>query len=297
MGRVPNPKGRNVERRAINAVVSLFERHGHIVHRIESGNDAGEDLLLSFVERNETTGDTIAIQVKGGVSYRASGGYRVRIGGNKNSWLTTNVPVACIVFDPEKESLFWGNASKQLRDDSRTRKSVNAGSVHSVYVAEASILDDNSVGSFELTMRGYIHDVSIARALGGLSGRKFDTTGYISYFINQHGEQLIFYQEYGAPYAVLLHEDFGWNPVEFSPNDITGDQHAKTMGVSTVADMAKLTGVEMPEEVPEEALNMSAAELLDRIPMVGGRVIVDRNEILWIQSCAEGSKHWRPGFS
>ncbi|MCI2423426.1 DUF4365 domain-containing protein [Saccharopolyspora sp. K220] len=294
MGRVPNPKGRKAERAAINAVVSLFERHGHIVHRIESGNDVGEDLLLSFVEDDETTGDTIAIQVKGGVSYRASGGYRVRVGGNEKSWLTTNVPVVCIVFDTEEENLYWCNASRQLRDSPGARKGVKEGKKRSVQVSKESILNDESIRSFGLKMCGYIHDVSIAHVLGKISGIKFDTTDYLSYFVNQAGEQLIFHQERGVPYATLLHEDFDWDPVDFFPDEITGEQRARAMGVSTLEDMARLTGYKIPEGLADDALNMSAAEMLDKMPVVGGRLIVDKNEMSWLESCAEGSKFWRP---
>ncbi|WJD98279.1 DUF4365 domain-containing protein [Streptomyces antimycoticus] len=56
---------------------ALLERHGHIVQEVEGGSDFGEDLYVSFVRNGRRTGDLIAVQVKGGLSFRRASGYAV----------------------------------------------------------------------------------------------------------------------------------------------------------------------------------------------------------------------------
>ncbi|MFD6393911.1 DUF4365 domain-containing protein [Nocardia sp. NPDC060259] len=97
---------RFIEDEALNRVTALFQRAGHIVHRIDGRNDFGEDLLVTFVEDGHHTGETIALQVKGGTSYRSARDYRVRVGSHTKSWTGTNVPVVCVVYDPDLERLY-----------------------------------------------------------------------------------------------------------------------------------------------------------------------------------------------
>ncbi|QBJ93035.1 DUF4365 domain-containing protein [Streptomyces seoulensis] len=55
------------------------------------------------------------VQVKGDVSWRRSYGYAVPVRRHSETWANGNVPVFCVVFDPETERLYWANATKQLR--------------------------------------------------------------------------------------------------------------------------------------------------------------------------------------
>ena len=62
------PETRRVGRMAVNEVRALLERNGHIVQEIDGGNDYGEDLHVTFVQDGQRTPDSVAVQVKGGVS-------------------------------------------------------------------------------------------------------------------------------------------------------------------------------------------------------------------------------------
>ncbi|GAA3008170.1 DUF4365 domain-containing protein [Actinokineospora diospyrosa] len=138
---------RLLEDRAVNRVTSLFQESGHIVQKIDGHNDFGEDLYVSFNEACRPTGYTIAVQVKGGVSYRSARGYRVKVRQHSESWRTANAPVVCVVYDPGTDLLYWANASAQLRSGHRLR---------SIEVRRADVLDRGSVDAFVRYMRRYI---------------------------------------------------------------------------------------------------------------------------------------------
>jgi hypothetical protein len=74
------PASRVMERNAVNKVKALLENSGHIVQEVDGQNDFGEDLYLTFVSNKKRTGDTVAVQVKGGVSYASGSNYRIRVG-------------------------------------------------------------------------------------------------------------------------------------------------------------------------------------------------------------------------
>lgn len=104
------------ERNAVNATRALFESAGHIVDERGSGSDFGEDLVVSFVENGERNGVHIAIQVKGGKSYRSGTGYAVRGKKHATDWRCSNIPVLCVVYDPVMQALYWENATRVLRE-------------------------------------------------------------------------------------------------------------------------------------------------------------------------------------
>lgn len=215
-----DPK-RVIEDRAINRLTSLLQEHSHIVHKIDGHNDFGEDLYISLVEDGRITGDTIAVQVKGGISYRSADGYRVRIKQHGRSRLNTNVPAVCVVHDPDTDTLHWANASEQLRRAGSNKE------VRSIKIARAEILNDRSMPTFTQRMRDYIAERGeIRHALSQLSGCVFDTTDYVAYFMNEYGEDLIFRQRRGEDVATLLHRDWDWKPVEVTPDALTrADQY------------------------------------------------------------------------
>ncbi|WP_285610926.1 DUF4365 domain-containing protein [Actinokineospora globicatena] len=138
---------RVVADRAINRVTSLFQESGHVVQRIDGHNDFGEDLYVSLNESRRPTGYTIAVQVKGGASYRSARGYRVRVRQHRDSWRKANAPVVCIVYDPTTDHLCWANASEQLRRTQHLR---------SIEVLRTDILNATSVDAFVQHMGQYI---------------------------------------------------------------------------------------------------------------------------------------------
>lgn len=288
MSRV-DPK-RIIEDRAINRVTALLQDQGHIVQKIDGHNDFGEDLYLSFVEEQRTTGDTIAVQVKGGVSYRSGAGYRVRIEQHERSWRNTNVPVVCVVYDPEKDMLHWANASAQIR-----RAKTDGNELRSITVSAADVLDTSSVDSFTKKMRDYIAERGQLRhALSNLSGQVFDTTDYLSYFMNQYGEEIVFRQRRGDEVATLLHSDWGWDPIELTPDALTkGDQFAQ-LGLTTVGELVEFIDDPELRKKVEEFGDQELSSIVDRIPVVGDQFIVNAQELAWLRACVDASNWWRP---
>lgn len=128
---------------AVNEVRALLERHGHIVQEVDGGNDYGEDLYVTFVQDDQRTADSVALQVKGGVSTRTRRGHPVRVGDHGGNWRDGRLPVLCVVHDPERGGLFWANATRQLRRAEALRKTLK-----SVVVSRDSVLDDDTLGTF-----------------------------------------------------------------------------------------------------------------------------------------------------
>ncbi|SES27195.1 DUF4365 domain-containing protein [Actinokineospora terrae] len=148
---------RVLEDRAVIRVTSLFQESGHVVQKIDGHNDFGEDLYVSFTESCRPTGYTIAVQVKGGLSYRSARGYRVRVRQHAESWRKANAPVVCVVYDPTTDLLYWANASEQLR---------SAVSLRSIEIPRSAVLDLASVEAFVRDLREYIDDRPAGARLG-----------------------------------------------------------------------------------------------------------------------------------
>lgn len=138
---MPVPSNRALERTAVNKLRLLLERHGHIVQEVSGGSDMGEDLIVSFVQGKHRTNEHIAIQVKGGQSYRASVGYLVPVRQHGLDWGTSNVPVVCVVYDPEMLALYWANATEQIAV-------AGSGSLRSIRIAESAVLNDATLEDF-----------------------------------------------------------------------------------------------------------------------------------------------------
>ncbi|MFE1346658.1 DUF4365 domain-containing protein, partial [Streptomyces sp. NPDC058757] len=111
---------------AVNEVRSLLERQGHIVQEIDGVNDHGEDLHVTFVQDGRRTADSLAVQVKGGVSTRTRRGHRVQVGDHGDNWRDGSLPVICVVHDPGRGGLFWAHATRQLRRAQALRKTLKS---------------------------------------------------------------------------------------------------------------------------------------------------------------------------
>jgi hypothetical protein len=58
----------------------------------------------------------------------------------------------------------------------------------------------------------------LAGALASMSGSAIGHNDYVGYFVNQHGEQLVFVQRPREVQVVLLHSDLDWQPEHISPD-------------------------------------------------------------------------------
>ena len=265
------PKSRRTERAAVNALRSLLERHDHIVQAIDGGNDLGEDLYLDFTSDGQRTGDTVKIQVKGGRSHRAVGGYRVRIGNHESDWTDGNVPVLCVIHDLDSGMLYWANATKQIRLARRERRVIR-----SIFVSGDALLDEKTIASFATTVRSYTSRYKgnrvIESQLGEMAGVSFDPTDRIEHFRNDYGEDLIFRQRLGEPYATLLHSDLDWHPQQINP---------------MMLDLDGLRGLaEGPRVTP------ATARSLRGVPTIG-EVILTVAEAFWLIACFAATEWMR----
>ncbi|MFC0526110.1 hypothetical protein [Phytohabitans kaempferiae] len=105
----------------------------------------------------------------------------------------------------------------------------------------------------------------LVAALASISGGAFGDRDYVGYFVNQHGEQLVFVQRSGEAQAVLLHSDLGWEPLRISP------------------DMFRI-GIE----------GVSESSAFARVPIIGD-VILNQPEALWLTACFQASAWLRDG--
>ncbi|MFF9900944.1 DUF4365 domain-containing protein [Streptomyces longispororuber] len=194
---------------AVNEVRALLERHRHIVQEIDGANDHGEDLHVTFVQNGERTEDSLAIQVKGGVSTRTRRGHRVPVGDHESNWRDGSLPVLCMVHDAERGGLFWANATRQLRRASALRRKTR-----SIVVSRESVLHDANIAEFVEDMHHYL--VRERQGVGrwaDMAGVEFAPDDIVKPFENEVYEPMVFWQRRGEPFAVLLHHDLDWEPV------------------------------------------------------------------------------------
>jgi uncharacterized protein DUF4365 len=110
-GAVCQRRGR---RRAIRAVQGLLEDANHIYQPVLGSNDIGKDAYVDIVEHGEVTGDVIALQIKGGESFRRARGYAIPCTApDIELWRSSSIPVFGVVHDAGK--LHWTNLTAWAR--------------------------------------------------------------------------------------------------------------------------------------------------------------------------------------
>lgn len=247
------PSSRKAATAAVNSLRSLLESYNHIVQEIDQRNDFGEDLYVTFTDGDQVTGDVIKVQVKGGVSWRrAGGGYGVPVGHHAATWADGNIPVICVVHDPETDNLYWANATRELLAARRKRKLLKTVPIEAVDVLSKETMAD-FVADNRLYVSRYRGNQAMRSQLGEMAGVEFDPSDIVMHFVNSFGEDLIFWQRRGEGYATLLHSDLGWAPEYVGPEMIQIDAFA---------------------EYPE----------LGTVPTVG-EVVLDMAEALWLTAC------------
>ncbi|MFV8128679.1 DUF4365 domain-containing protein [Streptomyces syringium] len=204
------PESRRVGRVAVNKLRSLLEHHGHIVQEIDGVNDHGEDLHVTFVRDGHRTEDTVAVQVKGGTSHRTRRGHRVRVDHHTDYWRNSNIPVLCVVHDPQPDALYWANATRQLRRAAAQRKELK-----SIVISRDFVLNDGTMDDFVRQARRYVdlERQGIGR-LADMAGVEFGETDIVKPFrTDDVNEDMAFWQRKGEPFATLLHIDLDWTPI------------------------------------------------------------------------------------
>ncbi|MFC5027542.1 DUF4365 domain-containing protein [Streptomyces sp. DSM 41987] len=203
------PRGRRVGQAAVNAVRTLLEEHDHIVQEISGRNDFGEDFYVTFTDGGDVTSDTVKVQVKGGDSWRRGNGYAVPVNLHGDTWADGNIPVYCVVYDPNTKELYWANATQQLRRFGPHDPPRYIG------VSPNAVLDDATMDSFVSQARRYVGRYrgrqAVLTHLGEMSGTEFDPSDHVLHFVNGDDEDLIFWKSPGAAVATLLLSTQGWN--------------------------------------------------------------------------------------
>ncbi len=110
---------RVLEREAVNAARAFFEANKCVFQEVDSSNDYGKDAYVDLPRGDEVSGLCTAVQIKGGLSYRHTGGdYRIPLtASHRKVWRDSTVPVIGIVYDPDDRLLRWVNLSALLRTE------------------------------------------------------------------------------------------------------------------------------------------------------------------------------------
>jgi hypothetical protein len=108
---------RKTERAAVNATRAFFEANDFVFQEVDAGNDYGKDAYVDLTEGITVTGFMVALQIKGGASYRRPGGYGIPLDSKHEAiWRGSTAPVGGIVQDPEDGLLRWCNISQYLEE-------------------------------------------------------------------------------------------------------------------------------------------------------------------------------------
>ncbi|MEV7427910.1 hypothetical protein [Streptomyces sp. NPDC091212] len=99
---------------------------------------------------------------------------------------------------------------------------------------------------------------AIEPLLARLCGGAITGKDYVGYFMNEHGEELVFAQRRGDKTARLWHNDADWEMFRVGDHSIRVDGAMDGM-------------------------------------ITAGELIVDRSEATWLSSCLAASRHLRPG--
>jgi hypothetical protein len=129
---------RRTEREAVNATRAFFEGCSCVFQEISQDNDYGKDAYVDLAVGSNVSGLCIALQIKGGVSYRRSSGYGIPIDdAHAEIWKQSSVPIAGIVYDPQDKQLRWCNITAFLQDLQGSLPSIVPVSADSVLSADS----------------------------------------------------------------------------------------------------------------------------------------------------------------
>ncbi|WP_411088420.1 DUF4365 domain-containing protein [Streptomyces sp. 061-3] len=256
------PKGRRVGQAAVNSLRGLLEEHDHIVQEISGQNDFGEDLYVTFADNGRVTSDVIKVQVKGGDRWRRANGYAVPVDHHGDTWANGNIPVYCVVYDPDSKRLHWANATQQLR------RAGPMSPTRYIGVSPNAVLNDMTMTSFVAQARRYVGRYrgrqAVLTHLGEMSGVDFDPTDHVLHFVNGYDEDLIFWKRPGDALATLLLSAHDWEPA--------------------LVSVESLLRTELPE--PEDGGVDARAVRWDDLDLPSADDLdLSRSETMWVLSC------------
>jgi hypothetical protein len=107
--------------------------------------------------------------------------------------------------------------------------------------------------------------VRLRRLLAEMTGHPIGERDYVSYFVNELGEQLVYVRERKKRYAVLLHSDLDWEP-------------------KLVAGPPKAGGT-------DEQLPANVRRFMGDVPVLGS-LILNHPEASWLKACLTATQDW-----
>ncbi len=109
---------------------------------------------------------------------------------------------------------------------------------------------------------------TISSLLARLCGGAIGDLDYVGYFLNEHGEELVFAQCRGEKTARLWHSDTDWEMLRVGDHSIRiGGAAGGSLVGGLVADVITVDGL-----------------------------VIDREEATWLSSCLAASRALRPGI-
>ncbi len=104
--------------KAVNAFEAFRLDQGWVFTETPEQTDFGKDGYLDFSKEGRLTGQCIALQIKGGVSFRRRGGYVIPADRRRRTfWSESSVPVFGIAWDPADGGLYWTDLTGTLRNE------------------------------------------------------------------------------------------------------------------------------------------------------------------------------------
>jgi hypothetical protein len=104
--------------KAVNAFEAFCLDQGWVFTETPEQTDFGKDGYLDFSKEGHLTGQCIALQIKGGVSFHRRGSYVIPADRRRRTfWSESSVPVFGIVWDPAGGGLYWTDLTGTLRNE------------------------------------------------------------------------------------------------------------------------------------------------------------------------------------
>jgi hypothetical protein len=157
-------QNRPVEKAGVRAVQAIFEDANLIFQAVDLGNDIGKDAYVDLAEGGLFKGVVVALQIKGGESFRRGDDYKVPCNEDDLAlWAGSSIPIYGMVHDPTADSVHWA-------DLTGWSKSLAPGE-HRSYcpVPRQNLLSAETVSAWASFVRSQLHRQASPRVLDLMS--------------------------------------------------------------------------------------------------------------------------------
>ncbi|HUY50884.1 MAG TPA: DUF4365 domain-containing protein [Streptosporangiaceae bacterium] len=156
--------------KAVNAFREFCLDQAWVFTETPEQTDFGKDGYLDFSRNGRLTGQCIAVQIKGGVSFHRRDSFVIPADGRRrNFWMKSSVPVFGIVWDPIGGGLYWTNLTGALR---------NQGINSTLQIPARNRIDTEGLEGFLDAMWRSTTGLTIALAFGSDDAELQDVAAY-----------------------------------------------------------------------------------------------------------------------